>query len=1612
MTISPAPSGRPFADAVADYALAGWSCILPVPPATKTPPPEGYTGAEGADTEPTVLVDWAGRLGHYSIALRMPAFTGPGGQAWTVIGIDVDDYEKTSELPDGSTRVVRKQGAATIAAHLERWGPLPPTWSSTARGAGASRISFYRAPLQRYGTRLVAGAGDTQTSDVEIIQRHHRYAVVAPSVNPAAGGARYAWYDPAGALSAAPPRPGDLPALPQAWIDGLARLAAAPSAAAADAASGQALLDQLGDDWRPECAEITSARQVAGDLLRRAESGSRHDAMTGRVHQLVQLAAHGHTGVAAAFAELRQLWTDLTAGEDRGEEFERALLTSARKAVTVVGAVQVPRDPCLFAVGVPLPVPAPGDPGGDPDDPNVVARQIFAPPRWLSVREVIGAHAFDPNAGLDQTLAEAVLERTAPALRYAYDADGWLLRVPDRWELHKRLSPWAVAEVAKLTPVGDPTAEKGSEQHERHKRRTRLMGTAGARAVAGKMDDLVAGGMHPGAVALAKLDTEPHVLWAGGVAWDLRLSGEQPMPADIDPAMPHLHAAAVSPDPRPTPLWDAFLEAVWPDESTRAWALRVLAIALTGYADRALPILIGDTGRGKTQVVHLIMSVLGTYAHAADPRLMSEAGEKAHASIVYALKGRRLSFIDEGPREGRWAQERLKQLTGGGELTANEMHQNPITFTPTHTLVLTTNDEPILTDPAVRSRARLVPCDGDPELVRSSRASIGHVSGHTWRQEAPGVLAQLMREAALWLGDPTSAMPAAAPEHIRYLAETIGAEQDPVTVWLAEETDPSERGTPSRELYQAFVASCRRNSMDRSLIPSETKWGKALTRLGYPSLHTRQGKIRRLIVRTGGLLPGSGSVPAVDAAEERDGLHGSRDGFVTGSDPQPVTEFPQVNPSVSVDCDGCDGLNDPLSHMRAHAHTRDGQGEVCSNPPHDPSADHPSSGGKAPLNCEDASREDRDGFIEAPEAAPEGLTEPSTPPKRKRTGWSEEASAAAAEAKRTKRAAAVLEAGGTLHTLPAALDRGGQITEITPAEAARMLATFAHQPLTVDVETTGFPVGHRDYALRTVQLGGAELAVVLDPADADQADVARAALAAAPVLHAHSATADLIPLQEAGLLEHGLDEAWSRMVDTVILAKLADPASTGSDPGLKQLADFVLEDQAVSQNADKARSELFRIGKWLTDTKVTTPAERSGWAQVDPRCATMIRYAGADVLDDAAIAERLPRPTPAVLERERTAQRMTARVAHHGLRIDGVHVERQLEHHRAEHRKHAAIVRAFGIDNPGSGPQVAAALERLGAALPRTATGRPSVAESVLTGLRAADGPSGDLARAVLDTRHHATAIGTFLEPYHQLATTGDGRARPTVYTLAADTGRMSCVRPNLQQVPREGGFRACLTADPGELLISADFSGVELRVAAALSGDRTLRSILAEGRDLHLEVARLAFGPNATKADRYAVKRGVFGRIYGGGVGAISRGVGVSEAVAQQIIDALDAMLPELSEWSRMTRDAVQSGRTQFPTYSGRVVHLDRKSPHKAPNYCIQGTARELLVDALVRWSSTKWGNAVLLPFHDELVVKVPEDQAHEATATLAEVMSSDLFGVLITSETSEPSYAWSDSV
>jgi phage/plasmid-associated DNA primase len=510
-------------------------------------------------------------------------------------------------------------------------------------------------------------------------------------------------------------------------------------------------------------------------------------------------------------------------------------------------------------------VPAVNGNGNGPEvQPAPITNESQQQPEAAPEPVVNNAHNFAGTS--DQSCARLVLESTGQGLRYAKDADTWLMRGKECWSTEKTGAGAVIAAMRNTMPAGDPhtgvkTADLTPEMQIeicQSKRRTRFGADAGAKAIAGKMKSVAmvswGNGDQSMAVQIGDLDQDPGILWAGGIPWDLRASVHCPVQAQLDPATPHLHHARCVPDMAVrTPLWDAFTWAVWPEADLHWWALRVLGQGVTGYAGKSLPVLLGPTDRGKTQIVKLIADVLGTYGlGAADARLLS-AADRAHASIVYALKGVRLALIDEAPRTGKLANERLKQLAGGGDLTGNRMGENPVTFRSTHTLVLTANQdhEPVLTDPAIAGRVRLIPCEGDRDAVIKARAAIGDTSDPAWRTEAPGVLAQMMAEGGRYLADPSSAGNEASPEYVQQQVTALAEGQCPVTAWL-EECERYAAGTRSHELYQAFVQSWRKTGGVGEPY-TETRWGRTLNEAGYPSTPRMDGKYRPLRMRLPGL---------------------------------------------------------------------------------------------------------------------------------------------------------------------------------------------------------------------------------------------------------------------------------------------------------------------------------------------------------------------------------------------------------------------------------------------------------------------------------------------------------------------------------------------------------------------------------------------------------------------------------------------------------------------------------------------------------------------------------------------------------------------------------------
>jgi hypothetical protein len=141
--------------------------------------------------------------------------------------------------------------------------------------------------------------------------------------------------------------------------------------------------------------------------------------------------------------------------------------------------------------------------------------------------------------------------------------------------------------------------------------------------------------------------------------------------------------------------------------------------------------------------------------------------------------------------------------------------------------------------------------------------------------------------------------------------------------------------------------------------------------------------------------------------------------------------------------------------------------------------------------------------------------------------------------------------------LPAVVGRDLDPRPVTLTVAKTLLrrVTASFGGLTTDIEHTGYPIGHPQHQLKTVQLGDDQTVVVFDATNPAQRELIRALLATAPKVYTHSAPADLNPLIHAGLVD---DTVWDRVRDTLIVARLADPATTGGRGGLKSVSPIVL----------------------------------------------------------------------------------------------------------------------------------------------------------------------------------------------------------------------------------------------------------------------------------------------------------------------------------------------------------------------------------------------------------------------------------------------------------------------
>jgi DNA polymerase-1 len=305
----------------------------------------------------------------------------------------------------------------------------------------------------------------------------------------------------------------------------------------------------------------------------------------------------------------------------------------------------------------------------------------------------------------------------------------------------------------------------------------------------------------------------------------------------------------------------------------------------------------------------------------------------------------------------------------------------------------------------------------------------------------------------------------------------------------------------------------------------------------------------------------------------------------------------------------------------------------------------------------------------------------------------------------------------------------------------------------------------------------------------------------------------------------------------------------------------------------------------------------------------------------------------------------------------------------------------------------------------KTATGQPSTDEEVLQEL-AADYP---LPKVLLEHRALSKLKSTYTDKLPQMVNARTGRVHTTFSQATAVTGRLASSDPNLQNIPvrtEEGRrIREAFIAPPGHVLVSADYSQIELRIMAHLSGDQALVRAFLAGEDIHRATAGEIFGvkPSEVTSDqRRYIKAVNFGLIYGMGAFGLAQQLGIERGAAQQFIDRYFQRYPGVAEYMQKTREQAREQGYVETAFGRRLWLTDIKAgggPRRAAaeraaiNAPMQGTAADLVKLAMIEvagWiDRERLGTTMLLQVHDELVLEVPEQELARVKRELPPLMT-----------------------
>ncbi|NBC22969.1 MAG: DNA polymerase I [Gammaproteobacteria bacterium] len=339
----------------------------------------------------------------------------------------------------------------------------------------------------------------------------------------------------------------------------------------------------------------------------------------------------------------------------------------------------------------------------------------------------------------------------------------------------------------------------------------------------------------------------------------------------------------------------------------------------------------------------------------------------------------------------------------------------------------------------------------------------------------------------------------------------------------------------------------------------------------------------------------------------------------------------------------------------------------------------------------------------------------------------------------------------------------------------------------------------------------------------------------------------------------------------------------------------------------------------------------------------------------------------------------------------------------AEEKAHEIAGGPFNLGSPKQLQEILFERQEL-PVIRKTPKGQASTAEDVLQELAA----DYELPEVILEYRGLSKLKSTYTDKLPELVG-GDGRIHTSYHQAVAATGRLSSSDPNLQNIPirtPEGRrIRQAFVAPEGYRILAADYSQIELRIMAHLSGDEGLLSAFAGDEDIHRATAAEVFDTAldaVTDEQRRSAKAINFGLIYGMSAFGLARQLGIPRADAQAYVDRYFERYPGVRAYMDSTREqahekgyveTVMGRRLYLPEINSRNVQRRQYAERSAINAPMQGTAADIIKRAMIdvyRWLPEEAVDArVIMQVHDELVLEVAEGAADAVAAGLVERMS-----------------------